>query len=84
LTLHNFHVLKVAEKKFVEIARNLQEKIEKLEKEKAGLLAEIECLREKGEAKTRELENEVSMLRKEVKALERVLNVKEKARNKRI
>lgn len=67
----------------MELARNLRGKIEKLEKEKAGLLAEIENLNEKGEAKARELENEVTMLKKEVKALERLLNVKEKARNKK-
>ena len=52
-------------------------KIEKLEKEKAGLLAEIESLRDKGEAKACELENEVTMLRKEVKALENLLDVKD-------
>jgi len=62
----------------MESIRNLREKIEKLEKEKSGLLAEIESLKEKGEAKARELENEVTTLRKEVKALERLLNVKEK------
>ena len=47
-----------------------------------GLLAEIEDLKEKGEAKARELENEVTGLRKEVKALEMFLNVKEKTRNR--
>jgi len=60
----------------MESIRNLREKIEKLEKEKSGLLAEIESLKEKGEAKASELENEVTTLRKEVKALERLLNVK--------
>lgn len=66
--------------KFMELLRNLGEKIEKLEKEKAGLLAEIESLKGKCEAKTQELENEVSILRKEVKALEKLLNIKEKAK----
>jgi len=62
----------------MELLRKLRKKIETLEKEKAGLLAEIEALKEKGEVKARELENEVTTLRKEVKALETLLNVKEK------
>jgi len=70
--------LKKTEKKFVELLRDLREKIEKLEKEKVDLLAEIESLKEKGEAKARELENEVTTLRREVRALEKLLNVKEK------
>lgn len=74
----NLHVLKNTEKKFMELLRKLREKIETLEKEKSGLLAEIESLKEKGEAKARELENEVTVLRKEVKALETLLNIKEK------
>jgi len=81
---HNLHALKNTEKKFMELLRNLREKIETLEKEKAGLLADIESLKEKGEAKAHELENEVTTLRKEVKALEKLLNVKEKTRNKEI
>ena len=68
----------------MELVRNLREKIEKLEKEKLGLLAEIDSLKEKAETSAHKLENEVAMLRKEVKALERFLNVKEKARNKEI
>lgn len=68
----------------MELVRNLREKIEKLEKEKLGLLAEIDSLKEKAEASAHKLENEVVMLRKEVKALESLLNVKEKARNKEI
>ncbi len=68
----------------MELLRNLREKIETLEKEKEGLLAEIESLKQKGKAKARELENEVTMLKKEVKALETLLNVKEKPRNKEI
>lgn len=55
----------------------LRKKIETLQKEKAGLLVEIDGLKEKGEAKARELENEVTILRKEVKALENLLNVKD-------
>ncbi|PIX24585.1 MAG: hypothetical protein COZ69_05765 [Deltaproteobacteria bacterium CG_4_8_14_3_um_filter_45_9] len=68
----------------MELVRNLREKIEKLEKEKLGLLAEIDSLKEKAETSAHKLENEVAMLRKEVKTLERLLNVKEKARNKEI
>jgi len=55
----------------------LRKKIEMLQKEKAGLLVEIDGLKEKGEAKARELENEVTVLKKEVKALEKLLNVKD-------
>lgn len=66
----------------MKLLRNLRKKIESLEKEKADLLAEIERLKEKGEARARELENEVTTLRKEVKALEKFLNVREKTRNK--
>lgn len=66
----------------MESLTKLRERIETLEKEKSGLLVKIESLKEKGEAKARELENEVAMLRKEVKVLEKVLNVKEKARNR--
>jgi len=56
---------------------NLRTRIETLQKEKAGLLVEITGLKEKGEAKARELENEVTVLKKEVKALEKLLNVKD-------
>jgi len=68
----------------MELLKNLREKIEPLEKEKAGLLAEIESLKENGEAKARELENEVTMLRKEVKALETLLKIKEKTRKSKV
>jgi seryl-tRNA synthetase len=61
----------------METLTNLQRRIETLQKEKAGLLVEIDGLKEKGEAKARELENEVTILKKEVKALEKLLNVKD-------
>lgn len=67
----------------MELARNLREKIKKLEKEKTGLLVKIETLSEKGEVKARELEDEVAMLGKEVQALETLLNVTEKTRTKK-
>jgi len=79
MATYTLHTLKNTEKKFAELLRSLRKKIETLEKEKAGLLAEIDSLKEKGEAKAHELENEVTMLRKEVKALEKLLNVKEKS-----
>jgi cell division protein FtsB len=63
----------------MEPLRNLRKKIETLEKEKTGLLAEIENLKEKGEAKALELESEVTVLKREVKTLEKLLNVKEKS-----
>lgn len=75
MTTYTLHALKNTEK-FVELLRNLRKKIETLEKEKAGLLSEIDCLKEKGEVKARELESEVIVLRKEVKVLEKLLNVK--------
>ncbi len=56
---------------------DLRRKIETLQKEKVGLLVEIAGLKEKGEAKARELENEVTILRREVKGLEKLLNVKD-------
>lgn len=81
MATQTFQALKNTEKQFMELLRNLREKIETLEKEKTCLLTEIEGLKEKGEAKAHELENEVTTLRKEVKALETLLNVKEKTRN---
>ena len=84
MTICALHALKNTEKEFVELLRDLRKKIETLETEIAGLLAEIGSLKEKGEAKARELENEVTVLRKEVKALEIVLDVKEKTRNKKL
>ena len=55
----------------------LWEKIERLEKEKAGLLTEIRSFREKGERKAHELEDEVTSLKKEVRALKRLLRIRE-------
>ena len=63
----------------MEPLRSLRKKIETLEKEKTGLLTEIESLKEKGEAKAIELESEVTALKREVKTLEKLLNVKEKS-----
>ena len=62
----------------MQLLQDLRKKIETLEKEKTDLLAEIEILKEKGEAKARELEKEVIVLRKEVKALETLFNTQER------
>ncbi|MDH5624267.1 MAG: hypothetical protein OEY39_07360 [Candidatus Bathyarchaeota archaeon] len=74
----SLQALKNLEREFMQLHRNLRKKIETLEKEKAGLLAEIEGLKEKGEAKARELENEVTTLKKEVEALETLFNTRRK------
>jgi hypothetical protein len=74
----NLQALKNLERAFMQLLQNLRKKIETLEKEKADLLAEIESLKEKGEAKARELEKEVIGLGKEVKALETLFNTQGK------
>jgi len=53
--------------------RKLREKIEKLENDKADLMAEIEELREAGEKKASTLEEEVTTLKKEAKSLKKLL-----------
>jgi predicted nucleic acid-binding Zn-ribbon protein len=59
----------------------LRRKIETLEKEKMSLLAEFEKLEKRAKVKAGELEKEVTTLRKEVKSLEEIFNVK-KIRNR--
>ena len=54
--------------------RNLREKIERLESEKAGLQGEVEKLKEAGAKKANALEDEVSTLRKEVESLKKLLD----------
>jgi uncharacterized protein (UPF0335 family) len=78
MTKQNLQALEKLEKEFTQLHRNLIKKIETLEQEKAALLVEIESLKEKGEAKARNLEKEVISLRKEVKALETLFNTKGK------
>ena len=78
MTKQNLQALEKLEKEFTQLHKNLIKKIETLEQEKAALLAEIESLKEKGEAKARNLEKEVITLRKEVKALETLFNTKGK------
>jgi len=65
--------IKGIEKGLVQTLGNLREKIEKLEGEKAGLLADIEKLRKAGEEKAKALEEELATLRKEVKSLKELL-----------
>ena len=78
MTKQNLQALEKLEKEFTQLHKNLIKKIETLEQEKAALLEEIESLKEKGEAKARNLEKEVITLRKEVKALETIFNIKGK------
>lgn len=78
MTKQKLQALEKIEKELTQLHKNLIKKIETLEKEKAALLAEIESLKEKGEAKARNLEKEVVLLRKEVKALETLFNTKGK------
>ncbi len=65
--------IKGIEKGLMQTLRSLREKIEKLESEKADLLAEIEKLRKAGEEKASALETEVATLRKEVESLRTLL-----------
>jgi len=58
--------------------RNLRAKIEAQEREKSGLSPEIQSLIKRDEARAHELENEVAALRKEVKVLEKLLDMREK------
>jgi predicted nucleic acid-binding Zn-ribbon protein len=52
---------------------NLREKIKTLETERASLMTEIGNLRKVAESRANALENEVSMLREEVKSLKDLL-----------
>ena len=65
--------IKGIEKGLMQTLGNVREKIEKLESEKADLLAEIEKLRKAGEEKASALEEELATLRKEVKSLKELL-----------
>lgn len=56
------------------IFRNLQEKIENLEKEKCELLVQIKELRKEAEGKALALECEVSVLREEAESLKKMLS----------
>ena len=55
--------------------RSLREKIQKLESEKADLMAVIEDLKEKAETKATSLEEEVAQLREEAESLKKMLDI---------
>ncbi len=65
--------IKRIETELMQNLKNLREKIEKLENEKADLIVEIEELRKTGEKKASTLEEEVTTLRKEAKSLKKLL-----------
>ncbi len=69
--------IKRIETGLMQTLKNLREKIEKLENEKADLMAEIEELRKAGEKKASALEKEVTTLRKEAKSLKKLLESSE-------
>ena len=54
--------------------RNLQEKIENLEKEKCELIVQIKELKKEAEGKALALECEVSVLREEAESLKKMLS----------
>lgn len=53
--------------------KNLQEKIESLEKEKTRLMEEVKVLRKEAEGKAVALECEVAVLREEAESLKKML-----------
>lgn len=59
------------------VLRDLRERIETLEGERASLLAETKDLRKTAEARASKLKSEVTTLKKEIKALKKLLKVKE-------
>lgn len=57
----------------VQTLRTLRERINKLETERGSLLVEIEKLKKAGETRAKNLEAEISDLRKEIKAMKELL-----------
>ena len=57
--------------------KKVLEKIRTLENERKNLLLEIEELKKMADSKTKALENEISMLREEVKSLRVLLGAEE-------
>jgi cell shape-determining protein MreC len=55
--------------KFMSAFKNVVEKLKSLETERRNLLLEIEELKKMADSKAKALENEVGMLREEVKSL---------------
>jgi len=66
------------EGEFVNTLKNLREKIQKLETERSSLLLEIDELKKAAESKANAIENEITMLRDEVKSLKELLGYDEK------
>ena len=65
--------IKGIKKGLMRTLRNLREKIEKLESEKADLLGKIEKLRKAGEERASALETEIATLREEVESMKELL-----------
>ncbi|MCK4440218.1 hypothetical protein KAU85_04470 [Candidatus Bathyarchaeota archaeon] len=60
--------------------RNLGKKIKTLDTERANLMIEIEKLKKMAESKINALENEVSIMREEVKSLRELLGYSKETR----
>ena len=73
--------IKGIEKGLIHALRNLREKIEKLESQKADLLADIEKLRDIGEERASALEREIATLRKEAESMKELLGALEQPRS---
>ncbi|HVP41037.1 MAG TPA: hypothetical protein VMS95_03705 [Candidatus Krumholzibacteriaceae bacterium] len=69
--------LRGIEGEFVNTLKNLREKLQKLESERSGLLLEIDELKKAAESKANAIENEITMLRDEVKSLKDLLGYSE-------
>ena len=62
---------------FMRLLKNLRERIESLESERAGLLEEVTELRQKADEKVESLEKAVEKLKKEREALKDILGFAE-------
>jgi len=69
--------LRGIEGEFVNTLKNLREKLQKLESERSSLLVEIDELKKAAESKANAIENEITMLRDEVKSLKELLGYSE-------
>jgi len=67
----------VGELEFMSSLRNVVERLKTLETERKNLLLEIEELKKMADSKAKALENEISMLREEVKSLRVLLGAEE-------
>jgi len=67
----------VGELEFMSSLRNVVERLKGLETERKNLLLEIEELKKMADSKAKALENEISMLREEVKSLRVLLGAEE-------